>query len=254
MTSMTRRNAFVAAALMAAGAALANPAAAQNACTGDTLRPGDARLAAFAPPAADTSDVWMERDTAVRPVGVFTQHVIPASHGGRPAHTVVQRMEMRGRVILDSVTVQGGSWAPVRHAAVTPAYRLAAEYRDGRVRGVRADSTGEKPLDAALSGARFDFSLATLLAQGLPLREGYAACLPSYDVARGSEMLVGVRVTGAETVTLKGRSHDVWVVEIDYGGGTATYYMDRATRREVGWVSRFPDGRVMKSAVRQHAH
>ena len=234
-------------------AALALPAHAQGRCApGDSLLvPGDARLARFAPARSDTSEVWMERDTATRPIGTFVESVTPVRHGGEAAYLIVQRMEVGRGVILDSITVRAGTFAPLRHAASTPRGSHRIEFSGGDVRGTAADSAGTHPVNAKLARPAFDYSLASFLLQGVPLCEGLTLRIPLYEHARGEVQGVA-RVAGAGTIQLRGRSYDVWNVDMDVGIGTISrQYVERSTGRLVGWSVDLPGGRgTMKSAIR----
>lgn len=232
---------------------IALPAAAQTRCAAadSLLAPGDVRLARFAPTRADTSEVWMQRDTATRRVGTFVESVTPVRHGGEPAFLIVQRMEVAGGVILDSITVRAGTFAPLRHAASTPRGSHRIEFSGAEVRGTAADSAGTHPVSARLARPAFDYSLASFLLQGVPLCEGLTLRIPLYEHARGEVQGVA-RVVGAGTVQLRGRSYDVWNVDMDLGIGTiARQYVERSTGRLVGWSVDLPGGRgAMKSAIR----
>jgi hypothetical protein len=239
--------------MCAVSLAFAIPAAAQGRCApGDSiLAPGDARMARFAPGGTDTSEVWMERDTARRPVGTFVESVTPVRHGGGAAFLVVQRMETARGVILDSITVRAGTFAPLRHAAVTPRGSHRIEFSGVEVRGTAADSAGTHPVSANLARPAFDYSLASFLLQGVPLCEGLTLRIPLYEHARGEVQAVA-RVVGAGTVQLRGRAYDVWNVDMDVGIGTISrQYVERSTGRLVGWSVELPGGRgTMKSAIR----
>lgn len=245
----SRRALRAAAALAAITPSLA--AAQQQRCAGGetTLRVGDARLAGFTPSAVDTVDMWMERDTEIRPLGVYTQHVERIQHDGGPAFLVVQRTEMPGRTMLDSVTVRAGSFAPLRHVAATPVHTADVRFAAGRVAGTVADSGNARAVDAVVSGGALDYSVASMALQAVPLCEGTVVKIETYDVARGP-VLTTARVVGAETVTLRGRAWGVWAVDYEFGAGTSRLYVDRATGRQVGWMTSLPGGRAMKGALR----
>lgn len=234
-----------------AAALLPGAAEAQGACAAGETRvaAGDARLAAFVPEAADTVDMWVERDTAVTPMGTYFQHVAPVKAGGGDAWLVVQRTEMRGRTMVDSVTVRAGSWAPLRHAAVLPGHTADLAFADGRVRGTVADSGRARAVDTLVAPSALDYSIVSVVLPALPLCEGRVVRFDAYDVGRGPVSPTAT-VVGAERVTLRGKTWDAWAVDFDTGRGTSRLYVDRATGRQVGWMVRFPDGRAMKGATR----
>jgi hypothetical protein len=240
-----------AAALLAALAP--SPAFAQQACAAGetTLRVGDPRLASFTPP-ADTVDMWMQQDTVTRPVGVYTQTVQRAEHGGQPAWVIVQQSQMGARMLLDSITVRAGTFAPLRHVADTPAHDADVRFAGGRATGTLADSANTKQVDAEVSAAAFDHSIASLFLRAIPLCQGLKIRAETYDVTRGP---VGfdATVVGRERVEIKGRTWDAWVVEVEAGAARPRLYFDPATGREVGWTLAYPDGRTsMRGATRIH--
>lgn len=246
----TFRRALCAAAVLALTPALA---AAQRQCAAGetTLGVGDPRLASYTPPAADTVDMWIEQDTTVQPIGVYTQHVSRVEHDGQPAWLVVQSTAMQGREMVDSVTVRAGTFAPLRHVAATPMYSADVRFGGGKAVGTRSANGQSQAVDAAVGAGAFDYSVVSLVLGAVPLCEGVTARLETHDITRGP-VPVTVRVAAPETVTLRGRTFDVWPVDVDMGMGTSRLYVDRATGREVGWMVRFPDGRAMKGANRVH--
>jgi hypothetical protein len=241
-----------AAALLAALAP--SLASAQQACTAGetTLRVGDPRLASWTPPPVDTVDMWMQRDTMTRPMGYFAQTAQRVEHGGQPAWVIVQHSQMGPRMILDSITVRAGTFAPLRHVAETPVHDADVRFAGGRATGTVADSASTKQVDAAVSAAAFDHSIASLFLRAIPLCQGLKIRAETYDVTRGP---VGFSATvlGREQVEIRGRTWDAWVVEVEAGNNRPRLYFDPATGREVGWTLNYPDGRTsMRGAARIH--
>jgi hypothetical protein len=243
---------FAASLLAAAVPSLAS--AQQQACAaGETvLRVGDPWITSFMPPPADTVDMWMQRDTMVRPMGVYTLHTHAVEHGGLPAFLMVQRSQMGPRAIVDSITVRAGTYAPLRHVAETPAHKVDVRFDAGRVAGTLADSSGAKPVDQEVGPAAFDHSIASLFLSAIPLCEGLKVRAETYDVTRGPQSFAAT-VVGREEVEIRGRTWDAWVVEVEAGEARPRLYFDVETGREVGWVLSYPDGQTsMRGATRIH--
>jgi hypothetical protein len=243
------RRALRAAAALAAMAPTA--AAAQTACAaGETsIAVGDPRIAALVPSAADTVDMWIEHEGQVRPLGTYYLSVEPVRDGGGPAWLVVQRTEMPGRTVLDSVTVRAGTFAPLRHVASTPAHTADVRFAAGRATGTVADSGRARAVDDAVAATAFDYSVFSMLFPALELCEGATVEFETYDITRGP-VTVMATVAAPETVTLGDRAWDVWPVDVGLRQVTSRLYIDRRTRREVGWMVSLPGGRVMKGATR----
>jgi hypothetical protein len=248
------RAAALLAALAPSAASAHSAASALPVCTaGETvLRVGDPRLASFIPPAADTVDMWMQRDTTLRPMGVFTQHVRRVEHDGGPAWMIVQHSQMGPRMLLDSITVRAGTFAPLRHVADTPAHDVNVRFAGGRATGTVVDSAHTKQVDDAVSAAAFDHSMASILLRAIPLCEGLKIRAETYDVTSGAKGF-SATVLGREQVEFRGRTWDAWAVEVEAGAARPRLYFDPATGREVGWVLSYPDGRTsMRGATRIH--
>lgn len=245
------RRALQAAALLSL---LAAPAAAQAVCApgASTLRTGDARLAAFTPPAADTVDMVFEREGQSRPLGTYVQHVTPATVGGTRAWLFVQTSTTPQGAALDSIWIDARTWVPLRHVAVTPQHRFDVAYRGGRVRGTvafGADSTHER--DEPLPAGMFDYSVASAAVGAGALCAGAAVRVSGYDPAGGARQRdITMRVLSAETVTIGGAPRDVWNVETDVGDRVVKMQIDRATGRQLAWSVAGPNGITMRGTTR----
>lgn len=206
-------------------------AAVPLAAQADTLRAGAPGLALTLPVGVDSTDTFMRRDTALVKVMTYVETVTETPDG----YLIVgENVRPNGaRVTLDSVAVARGTLAPLWHSDVTPAGRMRVTYGGGVMTGTSADTAGrETAAEAAVAPGAFDYSMAHLIVNQLPLRPGYAGVLLTHDVKRGS-MPVGVRVVGEEPVTVGGRTADAWKVEIDYGSFKAERWIDRKTRRDL---------------------
>jgi hypothetical protein len=197
----------------------------------DTLRvgghPGPLTLTA----GADTVDNFLVVDGERQPVMTFVQTVSEVPDG----YLVVQENIRPGgqTVSLDSVLVASATLATVWHADVTPSGSRRVTFADGRARGTATDPSGATvDLDDPVPPGRFDYSLVTLVADRMPLAEAHRFTLATWDITRGSQF-VDYTVTGAETVSVGGQDFDTWRVVVDFGGASATRWVDRRTRKEV---------------------
>jgi len=238
----TRRSlatASLAAVLALAAASLAaqaaHPIATSGACAAgeSTLRVGDPRLASFTPFPADTVDMVMERGGTVRN-GLFTQQTVRTRRDGRDAWLTVQRSQTPMGASLDSVWVDAGTWAPIRHVSTFPGGRVDVTYAGGRVTGtlVRGDTTRavDQPLDAGI----FEMSVSSDAVAAVPLCPGSVVHVSSYDPAVGmreSEF----RLLGSESVEIGGRQYTGFAVATTVNQRTVKLYVDPATHHLFAW-------------------
>jgi hypothetical protein len=242
-TSSTLLRCAAAAALAAAPALVPGLAHAQAAAPraaapraaaprADTLRAGAApRRALRLASGVDSSDTYVLRAGQRRLVMTYVEETASTPDG----YLIVGRnVRPDGTVAsLDSVVVARGTLAPVRHSDVTPAGRTDVRFTAGRMRGALVDSTGtRRAIDAPVPAGVYDYSMASRVVNLLPLRVGYRAVLPSYDIHRGAQF-TRVGVLAAEDVEVRGRRVPAWKVEMDYGRFKATRWIDRGTRRDL---------------------
>lgn len=78
----------------------------------------------------------------------------------------------------------------------------------------------------------------------LPLRSGFAAAVPHYSPWSAGEEWSTIRVVGSDVIALGAREVDCWVVDGGelFPGYTATYWIDKGTRRVVQGVARGAEG------------
>ena len=224
---MTRRLVTFQLAALAAGFG-AGPAMAQA----DTVRAGaqgqdSLRLVV----GVDSTDTFIVRDTARVRIMTYVESVSETAEG----YLIVgENVTPAGATVsLDSVLVARGTLAPRWHSDLTPAGRSRVSYAGTRMLGTAIDTAGvDSPMDAAVAAGAFDYSMARLVINQLPLTVGYEGVLLTHDIRRGT-IPVAFRVVGAETVTVAGRAADAWKVEMNYGAFTAERWIDRATREDL---------------------
>jgi len=207
----------------------------------DTLHVGDRSFSI--PVGADTIDNYVVRGGEEQLVVTYVQTITEVPEG----YLVVQENISRSgaSLSLDSLLLAEGSLATAWHGDVTPNGRRHVAFTDGRVRGISVDSLGtETPVDAAIPPGLFDYSVATLVADHLPLESGYEATLATYDITRGPAH-VSLAVVAVDTISVEGGTREAWRMEVAFDGRTVTRWIDRMTRRELEWVLQFEDRRMI---------
>jgi hypothetical protein len=208
--------------LAAAASGQATPATAD----GTLLRPG-----------VDTFHVLAGRDT----IGYGVQALERAEGAGGPAWLQVYRFHPRkGAPTLDSLVVDGRTLLPVRQVRRNERMRADVAYDGSRVR-VSSTPAGAGPTSADM---RFDVpvyssSSIPLLARALPLAEGFATEVHTYNPGPFPATLerLTLQVEGTETVVGRaGKEAGCWVDGASTKGGGTLYWIDRETREVVRFV------------------
>lgn len=215
-------------------ALLATPAA-------DTVRVGDRPLALSA--GVDTVDNYVLRDGTERHVVTYVQTVDVVPEG----YLVVQEnLGVSGAMLsLDSILLAEGSLATMWHGDVTPSGRRHVVFADGRMRGIVVDSLGrESAVDTEVPPGLFDYSVAMLVADHLPLAVGYEVTLATYDITRGP-VPVSVAVLGVDTLRVGTEVHEAWRMDVTFQGPAVTRRVDRASLHELEWELPLADRRMI---------
>ncbi len=210
----------------------------------DTLRAVASSWAAQPAIGVDTALVYFNRGGA-RQLGITYIESVAKTAAG---YLVVQQnIRPNGQVVtLDSIELAAGTLAPIWHSDVTPAGRMRVEFANGRMRGTSTNPAGTAtPVDTAVPAGAMDFSTASSFAGLLPLRAGYSAVLLTNDVHRGA-VPVEIRVTGEETLDVRGKSMKAWVVENVTGGRVVRRWIDQAARREIKVLVDMGNGATME--------
>jgi hypothetical protein len=209
--------------------ALLAPAALQ-AQAPDTIRTGHALLANALAARVDSTDTYFVTPSGERRLGVVYAETVTPVPGG---FLVVQRnARPDGRLLsLDTLEVDARTLAPRWHSDLTPRGSRRVTFANGRMVGTVTDSAGAVTrVDQPVPVGAIDYSLGSLLVPHLPLREGYVATLALHDITRGPQWTT-VRVLGREPVTVRGTPVSAWKVALEYGGFTATQWIDPAAKR-----------------------
>ncbi len=145
---------------------------------------------------------------------------------------------------VDSVIVARGSLAPLWHSDRSPAGHMDVRYDAGRLTGTSDSAGTTKRVDVAVAAGAFDYSMARMVVNQLPLRPGFAGVVVTHDIRRGPVPLP-FQVLGEEDVTAGGRTAKGWKVEVDLGRAKAVRWIDQATRKDLRTVVTFPGGQMV---------
>lgn len=144
----------------------------------------------------------------------------------------------------DSVIVARGTLAPVWHSDHSPAGHMDVRYSGGRLRGTSDSAGTSKAVDAEAPAGAFDYSMARMIVNQLPLATGYSGVIQTYDIRRGAVPLP-FRVLGEEEITVGGKAAKGWKVEVDLGRAKAIRWIDQATRKDLRTSVTFPGGEMV---------
>lgn len=198
----------------------------------DTVRAGARGYDGFTlRPGVDSTDTFMIREGQRAKLMTYVETITETPDG----YLIVgENVRPDGRSFtVDSVLVARGTLAPIRHSDMTPVGRTSVRYEGDDMTGTATDTTGaESPLAMDVAAGAFDYSMARMIINLLPLRTGYAAVLLTHDIKRGG-IAVPFRVVAEEQVTVSGKTAAAWKVEMNYGAFTAERWIDRATRKDL---------------------
>ncbi|HEU4829364.1 MAG TPA: hypothetical protein VFT04_09220 [Gemmatimonadales bacterium] len=145
---------------------------------------------------------------------------------------------------IDSLIVSGERLAPIWHSDHSPAGHMDVRYEGGRMRGASDSAGTSRPVDAEVPAGSFDYSMARMIVNQLPLAPGYAGVVMTHDIRRGTVPLP-FRVLGEEEITVGGKSSKAWKVEVDLGRAKAVRWIDQLTRRDLRTSITFPGGEMV---------
>ncbi|MEQ7873648.1 hypothetical protein ABDK56_06535 [Sphingomonas sp. ASV193] len=140
-------------------------------------------------------------------------------------HFIVARRTL-APILFDSrrgATVDAPGW-----------HRLSLRYSPGRITGSRLDASGRRPIDVALDHAVVDGNLWGITFAALPLRDGAAFTVPTWQYDKGFGTF-SVRVVGVEKVTVGTRAEPAWAVEVRTGDGEVARYLIGQRPAELGY-------------------
>lgn len=175
----------------------------------------------------------VHKDTATRELGVMTSTTHYADYMGRPAILFVRTTPTPQGDIVDSVLMFRRTLAPVWEHSHQPSKTMLLDFSDSAVTGEWA------PADSAMRSVRhpiprpvFNATAQELLVGSLPLADGYRTLLPIYSFELGGMELDTLSVVGTGRVKLRdGGERDAWKIAFADPFITATFWVDRETRR-----------------------
>lgn len=207
----------------------------------DTLAVGSPAItAAHLAAGVDTFQLYVSIDGAFEQVGTAVHENHVSDEGGRPVlvrgeHIVLITGES---LSADTFALARETLAPLWYRSTSSTERVAIEFSGAGVSGSQRKGGQSKPVTAALGQRAFLAAATDLLLGALPLRTGFAAVLPVYDVADGLAYAT-VEVTEVEEI---GRGVQAWRIEVQGGAAPGTYWLDRESRTLVRFES--VDGQI----------
>ncbi|HEY9425601.1 MAG TPA: hypothetical protein VIR34_00495 [Gemmatimonadaceae bacterium] len=175
----------------------------------------------------------IQKDTATRELGVMTSSTQYADYMGRPAILFVRAVPTPKGDVVDSVLVLRHTLAPVWEHSHQPTKTMLLSFTDSAVIGewAPADST-MRSVHHPVPRPVFNATAQGLLIGSLPLAEGYRTLIPIYSFELGGMELDTLSVVGTARVKMRsGGERDVWKLAFADPFITATFWVDRETRR-----------------------
>jgi hypothetical protein len=145
---------------------------------------------------------------------------------------------------IDSLIVARGSLAPLWHADHSPAGHMEVRYEGARLKGASDSAGTTRAVDSPVRAGAFDYSMARMVINQLPLAAGYAGVIVTHDIRRGAVPLP-FRVIGEEEIVVGGKAAKSWKVEVDLGRAQAVRWIDQATRKDLRTTVTFPGGQMV---------
>jgi dipeptidyl aminopeptidase/acylaminoacyl peptidase len=106
---------------------------------------------------------------------------------------------------------------------------------DKKLSGKMSMNGQDRPLSADLTGSLFAETGGHFAIGALPLADGYETIYRNFDLQKGKEKVMTLKVIGSESVTVPSGTFDSWKVEVkpaEEAGGT-TFWIDKATSKPV---------------------
>jgi hypothetical protein len=179
------------------------------------------------------SRVIFLQGSEIREIGVVTTTIRFMEHEGSPAVLLVRSFPTPSGEILDSALALRHTLAPVWQHSHQPTKTMLLAFSDSGVTGEWA------PTDSAMRTLHhptprpvYDATDQEMLIASLPLADGYRALIPIYTFELGGMELDTLHVIGTERMTVPGGAlRDAWKVGFGDPFITATFWVDRETRR-----------------------
>jgi hypothetical protein len=173
------------------------------------------------------------RDTARRDYGVMTVETRFVEHAGAPAVLTVRTVQTPRGAIVDSALALRRTLAPVWQRSHQPTKTMRLDFAASAVTGtVTPKDSATRAVNHPTGVPVFDATDLGAVIASLPYAEGYATTLPFYTFELGGMETDSVRVLGAErAATPGGAPREAWKVAFSDPFITATFWVDRETRR-----------------------
>lgn len=143
--------------------------------------------------------------------------------------------------IVDATTLADGTlYVKSRSVKQGP---VAIDYAlDGtKLSGKMAMNGNERPLAAELTGPLFADTATHVMIATLPLADGYETVFHNFDVQKGKQKVVALKVDGSESVTVAAGTFDAWKVTAKpEDGAETTFWVDKKSNRAVKVASTMP--------------
>ena len=177
--------------------------------------------------------VIMSRDTLTLDLGVMTVATRFVDHGGLPAVLTVRTFPTPRGPIVDSALVLRHTLAPVWQRSHQPTKTMRLDFAPSGVTGTWAPTdSAERTVSHPTAVPVFDATDLEAVIASLPYTEGYSATLPFYTFELGGLETDTVRVVGVEHAAAPGgEARAAWKVAVADPFVTATFWVDRETRR-----------------------
>ena len=153
------------------------------------------------------------------------------------AWTAVDTMEGPMGQALDTTTIDKGTLVVRKRKVQQGPMMMNLDFTDKKASGTMSMNGNEKPISADLGGPLFGDAAGAMEAIAcLPLAEGYATSFRNFDVQKGKEKVMALKVVGVESVTVPAGTFDSYKVElssVDGGDDKQTIWIAKDSRKPV---------------------
>lgn len=207
----------------------------------DTIRAGG-KVALTLEVGVDSSHTYAVRGEERRKIMTYVETVSEVPQGFL---IVGENVRPDGQSFsVDSLIVDRATLAPLWHADHSPAGQMAVRFEGARLTGTSDSAGTSRPVDVEVAPGSFDYSMARMIINQLPLAPGYAGVVMAHDIRRGPVPLP-FAVIGEEEVLVSGKPVRSWKVEVDLGRAKAIRWIDQATRKDLRTSVTFPGGQMV---------
>ena len=220
----------------------------------DTIPPASKQVSrAVLVESIETLDNYSKRDTVDRLGGTMRIITAPVP-GSEDQWAIVTHWTnaSSGATSLDSVIVSAHPFAPLRHRVISPTDSCEVRYDGNHVTGwIQSKGKPRRTIDARLERAPFPDGFRMKVISVLPLYSRFAGEIPVFDAFAGEagvERLIGVRVTGTDSLAVGHAAETCWKIAVDRrdpSGSLQTLWIAVRDRRVMRWESRDKTGNLL---------